>query len=70
MKLPKHIKEAEIIGKNSYELIYYPQLSKRASIKKQVDALEREKHWQENHHIEVMHQIDMLIRDIEEGKPK
>ena len=68
MKLQKHIKEANIIGRGSFCLMHYEQLSPKASLKKQCEALQQDRNWQESHHVEVMHSIDILIRDIEGTK--
>ncbi len=65
MKLEKHIKEAADIGKGSYSLLNYEQLPKNASAKRQIEALNRDRNWQEDHNNEVTHSIDMLIQDIE-----
>jgi len=68
MKLAKHIQEAIDIGKGSYSLLNYEQLPKNVSRKRQVEALNRDRNWQEDHNNEVMRSIDMLIQDIEGNK--
>ena len=65
MKRDKHIKEAELIGKESFALLHFGELSADASLEQQASALKRDQHWQELHHTEVSARIDKLIQDIE-----
>ena len=66
MKKPKHVKEAKLIGNDSWELINFTQLPKNASRKRQIEALKDDQKWQEDHMIEISSQIDYLIADIDE----
>ena len=64
---PRHRAEAKAIGDDSWELLNFQQLRRNASVKSQVEALERDRKWQEDHQTEITHRIDRLIRDIVEG---
>jgi hypothetical protein len=68
MKLAEHIQEAIDIGKGSYCLLNYEQLPKNASAKRQIEALNRDRNWQEDHNTETTQSIDRLIQKIEESK--
>ena len=65
MKQARHIKEANDIGGNSYELLNYSGLRRNASSSKQIEALLSDQRWQRMHHEEVSSTIDDLIADIE-----
>jgi len=67
VKQTEHIKEANDIGNNSYQLLNFAQLPKDASAEAQVEALKQDATWQENHASDVMRSIDRLIRKIEES---
>ncbi len=64
MKLPNHMMEARGIGADSYCLQHYDQLPKTASKKSQVQALNDDLRWQEQHHTEITLRIKRLIHDI------
>ena len=65
MKKLEHIKIAEQIGDDSWELIHYTSLPKNASRAKQTEALRRDQEWLLSHIQEVSHSIDELIGMIE-----
>lgn len=70
MKDPKHIQEADMIGRESYALMHYFLLPPDASPQRQIEALQSDQHWQQLHHDEVSHRIDRLIRDIAEQEER
>jgi hypothetical protein len=65
LKRPEHIKEARLIGAESFALLQYDQLPRNASAARQIDALKRDQLWQSIHHDEVSSRIDQLIAKIE-----
>ena len=64
MKKLKHIREAEAIGNDSWALLNYEQLPKRASAARQVEALKADQDWLRTHCDAVSKCIDRLIADI------
>jgi len=64
MKLPRHIKEAEIIGNETWELQHFMQL-KNATKKRQIEALKLDQKWMHDHVNRWSAQIDYLIQAIE-----
>ena len=65
MKKPEHIQEADLIGRDSYDLLNFIDLQDNASAKRQVAALQRDQLWQELHHNEVSSRLNKLIQTIE-----
>ena len=59
--------ELEQIEDDSYSLLNYRNLPSLATPSQQVEALRRDKGWQEDHQIEVSRRIDRVIKNIEEG---
>jgi hypothetical protein len=66
MKKPEHIREAAEIGADSWELIRFASLPDAASPAQQIQALKDDAQWQRDHAEEIQHQIDRLIKKIEE----
>lgn len=66
MKRDKYISEAEMIGKESFTLLHFRELSAGASREQQVSALKRDQRWQKLHHVEISARIDKLLQNIED----
>lgn len=65
MKKTEHIKEAQSIGDDSYELVNFVQLPLNAAAGRQVEALKKDQEWQRNHQNIIARNIDALIQEIE-----
>lgn len=68
MKKKEHIKMAKLIGGDSFALINFDQLPRSACCEAQIEALEADRKWQEDHQGEVSSRIDSLIWEIGDGE--
>jgi len=68
VKRSEHIAEAAAIGADSFALLNFGQLPRRASRAAQIEALWADQRWQENHHGDISRRIDGLIRLIERAE--
>ncbi|NLF31593.1 MAG: hypothetical protein GX591_11990 [Planctomycetes bacterium] len=66
MRKPRHVTEAVMIGRDSWDLQHFLALPNTATPAQQVEALKADARWQRDHMEEIQFRIDALIDQIQE----